>query len=165
MLTVLHCDAQIYNEAVFDLLRAEPAPLGGRPALRLKEDAQGRVFVDGAQEASAECIIRHGTVTMSIHQQALSWRARSSGSCRAAPPWLSCLQPARRTQAMQLARQVRPWLFQVPVTTAEEALEALRRGSRARQKARTALNGASSRSHSIFTVAVDARQVSRGLLT
>ena len=45
---------QIYNEAVFDLLRAEPAPLGGRPALRLKEDAQGRVFVDGAQEASAD---------------------------------------------------------------------------------------------------------------
>ena len=50
-------DPQIYNESVFDLLRAEPAPLGGRPALRLKEDAQGRVFVDGAQEASTVCVI------------------------------------------------------------------------------------------------------------
>jgi hypothetical protein len=51
-LTVWCGGVQIYNESVFDLLRAEPAPLGGRPALRLKEDAQGRVFVDGAQEAS-----------------------------------------------------------------------------------------------------------------
>jgi Kinesin motor domain len=62
---------------------------------------------------------------------------------------------------MQPAHQLGLLLFQVPVTTAEEALEALRRGSRARQKARTALNGASSRSHSIFTIAVDARQVSQ----
>jgi hypothetical protein len=46
---------QVYNEAVFDLLRGEPAPLGGRPALRLREDAQGRVFVDGAQEARGLC--------------------------------------------------------------------------------------------------------------
>ena len=45
------------------------------------------------------------------------------------------------------------------MASAEEALEALRRGSRARQKARTALNGTSSRSHSIFTILVDARQV------
>ncbi len=69
-------------------------------------------------------------------------------------------------EALQLARQLlvplhtlNPEILQVAVATAEEALEALRRGSRARQKARTALNGASSRSHSIFTVAVDARQV------
>lgn len=87
---------EIYNESIFDLLRQDPAPIGGRPALRLKEDGQGRMFVDGAQE--------------------------------------------------------------VPVTSADEALEVLRRGSRARQKARTALNQASSRSHSIFTVMVDSRQ-------
>ena len=66
-------------------------------------------------------------------------------------------------EALQLARQLlvplhtaSPKILQVAVATAEEALEALRRGSRARQKARTALNGASSRSHSIFTIAVDA---------
>jgi Kinesin motor domain len=52
-------------------------------------------------------------------------------------------------------------VLQVAVESAEEALEALRRGSRARQKARTALNGASSRSHSIFTIAMDSRQVSQ----
>jgi Kinesin motor domain len=52
-------------------------------------------------------------------------------------------------------------VLQVAVGSAEEALDALRRGSRARQKARTALNGASSRSHSIFTIVVDARQVPR----
>lgn len=50
-------------------------------------------------------------------------------------------------------------LSQVPVGSAEEALDVLRRGSRARQKARTALNQASSRSHSIFTIMVDSRQV------
>ncbi len=41
--------SQIYNESLYDLLRPEPAPIAGRPALRLKEDAQGRVFVDGVQ--------------------------------------------------------------------------------------------------------------------
>lgn len=45
------------------------------------------------------------------------------------------------------------------MNSAEEAVEVLRRGSRARQKARTALNQASSRSHSIFTIMVDAPQV------
>lgn len=38
--------------------------------------------------------------------------------------------------------------------SADEALEVLRRGSRARQKAATALNNASSRSHSIYAIAV-----------
>lgn len=41
---------------------------------------------------------------------------------------------------------------QVPVHSVEEAMEVQRRGSRARQKAGTALNYASSRSHSIFTI-------------
>ena len=43
---------------------------------------------------------------------------------------------------------------QVPVHSVGEAMEAQRRGSRARQKAGTALNYASSRSHSIFTITV-----------
>ena len=38
--------------------------------------------------------------------------------------------------------------------SADDALEVLRRGSRARQKAATALNVASSRSHSIYAIAV-----------
>lgn len=40
------------------------------------------------------------------------------------------------------------------VRSVGEAMEALRRGARARQKASTALNYASSRSHSIFTIAM-----------
>ena len=44
---------QVYNEQIFDLL--EDAPLGPgqhRPALRLKEDNQGRVLVGGLTEVS-----------------------------------------------------------------------------------------------------------------
>ena len=37
---------EVYNEQIFDLLREETgAVLGQRPALRLKEDSQGRIFV------------------------------------------------------------------------------------------------------------------------
>eukprot|EP00884_Botryococcus_braunii_P003070 jgi/Botrbrau1/12764/Bobra.0238s0003.1 len=86
---ISHCE--LYNEVFFDLLAPEN-PVGGRPALRLKEDCQGRVFVDG--------------------------------------------------------------LSQVEVTGPEHALEFLRRSSKQRQKAATALNFTSSRSHSIFTIAI-----------
>ncbi|BDA50338.1 probable Kinesin-like protein KIF22 at N-terminal half [Coccomyxa sp. Obi] len=84
---------EVYNENIFDLLD-EPAPgaLGPRPALKLKEDSKGRVFVAGLSE--------------------------------------------------------------VEVGTVEQAMEILRRSSRARQKAATALNYGSSRSHSIFSLAV-----------
>lgn len=51
------------------------------------------------------------------------------------------------------------YILQVPVTSAEEAVEVVRRGSRARQKARTALNQASSRSHSISSIMVTRPQV------
>lgn len=50
---------------------------------------------------------------------------------------------------------------QVAVHSVGEAMDTQRRGARARQKAATALNYASSRSHSIFTIAMftaDARQ-------
>lgn len=40
---------QLYNEVFFDLL-APDNPVGGRPALRLKEDSHGRVFVDGLSQ-------------------------------------------------------------------------------------------------------------------
>lgn len=45
---------QVYNENIFDLLD-EPAPgaLGPRPALKLKEDSKGRVFVAGLSEVPA----------------------------------------------------------------------------------------------------------------
>ena len=45
---------QVYNENIFDLLD-EPAPgaLGPRPALKLKEDSKGRVFVAGLSEVHA----------------------------------------------------------------------------------------------------------------
>lgn len=41
---------QVYNEGIYDLLRAETAPRGVRALLRIKEDAAGRVLVDGLQE-------------------------------------------------------------------------------------------------------------------
>jgi hypothetical protein len=79
-LTVWSADTQIYNESVFDLLRAEPAPLGGRPALRLKEDAQGRVFVDGAQEASSQAPDRSDQTFKSAPKQLMHWQACCSWS-------------------------------------------------------------------------------------
>eukprot|EP00951_Prasinocladus_malaysianus_P022012 scaffold183352_cov52-Prasinocladus_malaysianus.AAC.1 len=47
-----------------------------------------------------------------------------------------------------------PVFSQVRVRNQEEALEVLRRGSKHRQKAGTALNHQSSRSHSIFTISL-----------
>ena len=54
---------------------------------------------------------------------------------------------------------------QVEVHSVGQAMEAQRRGARARQKAATALNYVSSRSHSIFTIAMfsaDAGQAEDG---
>ena len=45
---------------------------------------------------------------------------------------------------------------QAPVSSVEEALEMQRRGSKTRQKAGTALNYASSRSHAVFTIVLQA---------
>lgn len=45
---------QVYNEQIYDLLdEAGVGPLGQRTALRLKEDALGRVFVAGLSEVRA----------------------------------------------------------------------------------------------------------------
>lgn len=42
---------QVYNEQIYDLLDEQGVgPLGHRAALRLKEDALGRVFVAGLSE-------------------------------------------------------------------------------------------------------------------
>ena len=46
-------------------------------------------------------------------------------------------------------------LLQVSVTSATAALEVMRRGAKQRQRAATAMNFQSSRSHSIFTVSLD----------
>lgn len=41
---------EVYNDSIFDLLdEGGPGP-GGRPSLKLKEDATGRVFVAGLSE-------------------------------------------------------------------------------------------------------------------
>lgn len=66
-LAVLVSYFEIYNETVYDLLdeHAGAGP-GPRPALRLKEDAEGRVFVAGLarlEAASADhalCLLRRG---------------------------------------------------------------------------------------------------------
>ena len=42
---------EVYNEQIYDLLAEEAgAVLGHRPALRLKEDSQGRIFVRDLSE-------------------------------------------------------------------------------------------------------------------
>ena len=41
---------QVYNERIFDLLNEGLPPLEGWRHLEVKEDAQGRVFVDGLKE-------------------------------------------------------------------------------------------------------------------
>lgn len=41
---------QVYNDSVHDLLDESAHGAGGRPALRLKEDASGRVLVAGLSE-------------------------------------------------------------------------------------------------------------------
>ena len=43
---------QVYNEGIYDLLRTEAPLRGGRALLRIKEDAAGRVLVDGLQEVA-----------------------------------------------------------------------------------------------------------------
>lgn len=53
-LTVHVSQFEVYNEQIYDLLAEEAgAILGQRPALRLKEDTQGRIFVRGLSEVSA----------------------------------------------------------------------------------------------------------------
>ena len=92
---------QVYNEQIYDLLdETGVGSLGQRPALRLKEDSHGRVFVAG--------------------------------------------------------------LLEVEVGSTEEALGALRRGSRLRQRGETGLNYSSSRSHSIFTLILSCRSGAGG---
>ena len=44
---------EVYNEQIYDLLAEEVgAVLGHRPALRLKEDSQGRIFVRDLSEVT-----------------------------------------------------------------------------------------------------------------
>ena len=52
-LTVCVSQYEVYNEQIYDLLAEDSgAVLGPRPALRLKEDSQGRIFVQGLAEVS-----------------------------------------------------------------------------------------------------------------
>ena len=52
-LTVHVSQYEVYNEQIYDLLAEDTgALLGHRPALRLKEDSQGRIFVRGLSEVS-----------------------------------------------------------------------------------------------------------------
>lgn len=52
-LTVCVSQYEVYNEQIYDLLAEDSgAVLGPRPALRLKEDSQGRIFVQGLAEVT-----------------------------------------------------------------------------------------------------------------
>ena len=119
---------------MFDLLDEQPpGALGPRPQLRLKEDAHGRVFLAGLSEV---CL----SLTLSA-----PWGAHPS--CKPATT-LAC----RAEQ--QILRIKRIVLAQVGVGSLDEAMDVLRRSSRARQKAATALNYGSSRSHSVLAIAL-----------
>lgn len=66
-------------------------------------------------------------------------------------------RPTLRLKEDALGRVFVAGLSKLEVASAGEALAALRRGSRQRQRAETGLNYSSSRSHSIFTVTLYAR--------
>ena len=53
MLHVRFSQFEVYNEQIYDLLIEETgAVLGPRPALRLKEDSQARIFVKDLSEVN-----------------------------------------------------------------------------------------------------------------
>lgn len=60
-LTVHVSQFEVYNEQIYDLLAEDTgAVLGQRPALRLKEDSQGRIFVRGLSEVYVHACLRVG---------------------------------------------------------------------------------------------------------
>ena len=60
-LTVHVSQFEVYNEQIYDLLAEDTgAVLGQRPALRLKEDSQGRMFVRGLSEVRVHACLRVG---------------------------------------------------------------------------------------------------------
>ncbi|RMZ55937.1 hypothetical protein APUTEX25_004361 [Auxenochlorella protothecoides] len=78
---------EIYNETIHDLLdEAGAAAPGARPSLRLKEDAEGRVFVAGlsqAEAASAEhalCLLRRGARQRARAETGLNYASSRSHS-------------------------------------------------------------------------------------
>lgn len=63
----------MYNENIFDLLdEPPPGALGPRPALKLKEDSKGRVFVAGLSEVRIGRLLRtkHAGATIAMHVHA-----------------------------------------------------------------------------------------------
>ncbi len=62
---------EVYNEQIYDLLAEDTgAVLGQRPALRLKEDSQGRIFVRGLTEVwfgALYCRVATGLTVLCIH--------------------------------------------------------------------------------------------------
>lgn len=75
---------EVYNEQIYDLLAEEAgAVLGHRPALRLKEDSQGRIFVRDLSEV--------GWFLAAIPPLSCNHRGPRSTCCLIAagaePPW------------------------------------------------------------------------------
>ena len=56
---------QVYHENIFDLLEQsrKPQPIGPRPALPIKEDARGHVFVAGLTRVPS----RDQTIARDLH--------------------------------------------------------------------------------------------------
>ena len=142
---------QIYNDTIFDLLDENAFGLGGRASLRLKEDVDGRVFVAGLCEVRQYRITFVTAVHLCTQVQSYSCQLRWHGT--------SALVPLQPYVAWGASTHRKMWCMQVPCRRAEEAMDAQRRGSRTRQKAGTALNYSSSRSHAVFTLALYACDV------
>lgn len=91
---------EIYNETIHDLLdEAGAAAPGARPSLRLKEDAEGRVFVAGlsqAEAASAEhalCLLRRGARQRARAETGLNYASSRSHSVFQVREALACVCP------------------------------------------------------------------------
>ncbi len=62
----------MYNESIFDLLdEPPPGALGPRPALKLKEDSKGRVFVAGLSEVNTICTSQFTFALLAHHLSGL----------------------------------------------------------------------------------------------
>ena len=98
VLSVKVSQFEVYNEQIYDLLAEETgAILGHRPALRLKEDTQGRIFVRDLSEVCLRCgnqvlvdsgnySVPHKTCYLNAAGTDPSWQCRTNlyhsvGSC------------------------------------------------------------------------------------
>lgn len=83
-LTVCVSQYEVYNEQIYDLLAEDSgAVLGPRPALRLKEDSQGRIFVQGLAEVTSKDLTSVWKLTCCAVQHLMFWPVHLGGVIQA----------------------------------------------------------------------------------